>query len=174
MLLFAEIERKLRIAERLPGIIAAPRAPERVRHTLSEMIRYRALLIAAGYPDANDCDVLRDDPAVKMAVGRLPVTGAELCSQPTISGLENLPTKTTLTRMMDAMVDLLCDSFEKVPRCILLDIDDTLDRVHGRQQLSLFYAYHDSRCFLPIHVYEATSRKPGGGDPQTGQDAGRC
>ena len=33
---------------------------------------FRALLIAAGYADANDCDALRADPAFKMAVGRLP------------------------------------------------------------------------------------------------------
>jgi hypothetical protein len=47
------------------------------------MIRFRALLIAAGYPDGNVCDALRADPAFKMAVGRLPESGAELCSQPT-------------------------------------------------------------------------------------------
>jgi hypothetical protein len=160
VLVLAEIERKLRIADRLAGCIADPRAPERVRHSLAEMIRYRALLIAAGYPDANDCDALRDDPAFKMAVGRLPETGAQLCSQPTMSRLENLPTKTTLIRMMDAMVELFCDSFEEVPRRVLLDIDDTLDRVHGGQQLALFNAHHDSHCFLPIHIYEATTGKP--------------
>ena len=160
VVLLAEIERKLGIAERLAACIADPRAPERVRHSLVEMIRYRALLIAAGYEDANDCDALRDDPAFKMAVGRLPETGAELCSQPTMSRLENLPTQTTLIRMMDAMIDLFCDSFEQVPRRILLDIDDTLDRVHGGQQLSLFHAHHDSRCFLPMHIYEATTGKP--------------
>ena len=160
VVLLAEIERKLGVAERLACCIADPRAPERVRHSFAEMIRFRALLIAAGYEDANDCDALRDDPALKMAVGRLPETGAELCSQPTMSRLENLPTKTTLIRMMDAMVELFCDSFAEVPRRILLDIDDTLDRVHGGQQLSLFHAHHDSRCFLPIHIYEATTGKP--------------
>jgi hypothetical protein len=36
------------------------------------MIRFRALLIACGYPDANDCDALRRDPAFKMALDRLP------------------------------------------------------------------------------------------------------
>ena len=66
--------------------------------------------------------------------------------------LENLPTKTTLIRMMDAMVDLFCDSFEQVPRRILLDIDNTLDRVHGGQQLSLFHAHHDSRCFCKSRI----------------------
>ena len=58
------------------------------------------------------------------------------------------------------MVELFCDSFEEVPRRIVLDIDDTEDRVHGRQQLALFHAHYDGRCFLPIHVYEATTGKP--------------
>jgi hypothetical protein len=55
---------------------------------------------------------------------------------------------------------VFCDSFEQVPRRIVLDIDDTEDRVHGGQQLALFNAYYDSRCFQPIHIYEATTGKP--------------
>jgi hypothetical protein len=58
------------------------------------------------------------------------------------------------------MVELFCDSFEQVPRRIVLDIDDTEDRVHGRQELALFHAHHDGRCFLPIHVDEAIGSKP--------------
>ena len=91
VLLLAEIERRLGIAERLARCIEDPRSPERVHHTLAEMIRFRVLLIAAGYPDANDCDALRADPAFKMAVGRVPESGADLCSQPTMCRLENLP-----------------------------------------------------------------------------------
>jgi len=160
ILLLAAIEQRLKIAERLAACLEDPRDPDRVRHGLAEMIRYRALLIAAGYPDGNDCDALRCDPAFKIAVGRLPESGADLCSQPTISRLENLPGATSLKRMMAAMVDLFCDSFDQIPRRILLDIDDTEDRVHGGQQLSLFNAHYDSRCFLPIHIYEASSGKP--------------
>jgi hypothetical protein len=160
VLLLAATERRLGISERLADCIEDPRAPERVRHTLAEMIRFRALLIAAGYPDGNDCDALRCDPAFKMAVGRLPESGDDLCSQPTISRLENLPGATALKRMMAAMVEVFCDSFEQVPRRIVLDIDDTEDRVHGGQQLALFNAYYDSRCFQPIHIYEATTAKP--------------
>jgi hypothetical protein len=118
------------------------------------------LLIAAGYPDANDCDALRADPAFKMALGRAPESGADLCSQPTMFRLENLPTITALKRMMAAMVELFCDSFEEVPRRIVLDIDDTCDPAHGRQELALFHAHYGERCFLPIHVYEAISGKP--------------
>ena len=52
ILLLAAIEQRLGIAERLAECIEDPRAPERVRHGLAEMIRYRALLIAAGCPRA--------------------------------------------------------------------------------------------------------------------------
>ncbi len=106
-MLLAAIEQRLGIAERLADCIEDPRAPERVRHDLSEMIRYRALLIAAGYPDGNHCDALRSDPAFKMAVGELPESGADLCLQPTISRLENLPGPVALKRMMAAIVELL-------------------------------------------------------------------
>jgi hypothetical protein len=160
VLMLAEIERRLGIADRLARCIEDPRAPDRVEHGLAEMIRFRALLIAAGYEDGSDCDELRADPAFKLAVGRRPESDADLCSQPTISRLENLPGPVALKRMMAGMVELFCDSFAEVPRRIVLDIDDTEDRVHGRQQLSLFHAHYDSRCFLPMHIYEATTGKP--------------
>jgi hypothetical protein len=160
VLVLADIERRLGIAERLARCLADPRAPGWVHHTITEMIRFRVLLIAAGYPDANDCDALRTDPAFKMAVGRAPESGKDLCSQPTMCRLENLPGVTALKRMMAAMVELFCDSFEAVPRRIVLDVDDTEDRVYGQQELALFHAHYDSRCFLLIHVYEAITGKP--------------
>jgi len=45
-------------------------------------------------------------------------------------------------------------SYEREPAFVMLDIDDTCDVVHGHQQLSLFNAHYDERCFLPIHVYD--------------------
>jgi hypothetical protein len=77
-----------------------------------------------------------------------------------MSRLENAPSRIEIARMMGAMVDLFCASWAKPPVSITLDIDDTLDRVHGHQQLSLFNAHYDERCFLPIHIYEADSGKP--------------
>lgn len=96
ILLLAAAEQRLGIAERLANCIEDPRASERVRHGLAEMIRYRVLLVAAGYPRAcpgesgsNDCDALKTDPAFKMAVGRLPERGTDLCPQLTIRRLED-------------------------------------------------------------------------------------
>ena len=160
VLLLRAAEQRLGIAARLARCLGDRRDPARVAHTVEEMLRLRMLAIAAGYPDADDCDALRRDPVFKMAAGRLPESGAALCSQPTMSRLENAPGWRAVARLMLAMVDLFCDSWDAPPASITLDIDDTLDRVHGQQQLSLFNAHYDARCFLPIHVYEAGSGKP--------------
>jgi hypothetical protein len=126
-------------------------------HGVAEIMRFRMLMIAAGYEDGNDADSLRHDPAFKLALGRLP-DGAALCSQPTISRLENLPRPRDLLRMGQAMVRLYCASFRQVPRRITLDIDDTFDAVHGGQQLRLFNAYYDEYGFQPIVVFDGEGR----------------
>ena len=149
VLVLAEIERRLGVAACLARCIEDPRAPARLRHGLAEMIRFRALMIAAGYPDANDCDALRSDPAFKMAVGRLPEAGEDLCSQPTMCRLENLPTATALKRMMAAMVELFCDSFEEVPRRIVLA--STTPRTGST-------AARSWRCSTPITTRGASCR----------------
>jgi hypothetical protein len=35
-----------------------------------------------------------------------------------------------------------------------------VDVVHGHQQLSLFHAHYDDRCFLPIHIYDTATGRP--------------
>jgi Transposase DDE domain group 1 len=46
-----------------------------------------------------------------------------------------------LIRLMGVMIDLYCTSYSKPPPAVTLDIDDTVDVVHGHQQLSLFNAH---------------------------------
>ena len=96
------------------------------------------MMIAAGYEDGNDANDLREDPAFKLALERDPDTGAALCSQPTISRMENLADTRALIRMSHEMVRFYCASFARAPRQIVLD---TFDTVHGCQQLRLFNAY---------------------------------
>ncbi len=62
--------------------------------------------------------------------------------------------------MTAALVDIFCRSFPIPPAAITLEIDDTCDAVHGHQQLSLFNAHYDTRCFLPVQVYHVESGKP--------------
>ena len=121
------------------------------------VIRFRLLMISAGYEDGNDANCLRSDPMFKMALDLSP-SDRELCSQSTISRLENLPNVRALLRMGRAMVDLYCESFQTVPKRITLDIDDTFDAVHGGQQLRLFNAHYDEYGFQPIVVFDGEGR----------------
>ena len=58
------------------------------------------------------------------------------------------------------MVDIYCASYARPPREVTLDIDDSVDVVHGAQQLSLFNTHYGERCFLPIHVYDTQKSRP--------------
>src|SRR3954463_10721 len=121
LLALREVEQRLGLAERLAARIDDPRASGRVRHGLADILRFRMLMIAAGYEDGNDADALRHDPVFKLALNQLP-DGAGLCSQPTISRLENVPNVRALLRMARAMVGLYCASIRQVPRRIVLDV----------------------------------------------------
>lgn len=160
VVLLAEAERRLGLADRLAAAIKDPRDPTRVIHRLPDILRARILAIACGWEDADDLDTLRFDPAFKLACGRLPDSGRDLCSQPTMSRWENAPGLREILRLMAVMVDVWCASYATPPEAVTLDIDDTLDVVHGHQQLSLFNAHYDERCFLPIHIYDTATARP--------------
>ena len=157
VLVLREVEQRLGIAERLAACIDDPRLPGRVRHAVVDILRFRMLMIAAGYEDGNDADSLRHDPAFKLALDHLP-GGDALCSQPTISRTENRPGTRSLPRMARAMAELCCDSLRQVPRRIVLDVDDTFDAAHGERQLRLFNAHHDEYGFQPIAVFDGEGR----------------
>jgi hypothetical protein len=160
VMLLAAVEREQGIARTLAALIPDRRNPFLVTHRVEDILRARMLAIACGYEDADDLDHLRTDPGFKLACGRLPDSGADLCSQPTMSRWENAADLRTVIRMTYAMVDLYCASYTQPPRAVTLDIDDTVDVVHGHQQLSLFNAHYDERCFQPIHVYDTATARP--------------
>jgi len=160
VMLLGAVERQVGIADTLARLISDPRNPAFVTHGVDDILRARILAIACGYEDADDLDALRTDPGFKVACGRLPDSGDDLCSQPTVSRWENAPTRREVVRMTYAMIDLYCRSYTRPPAAVTLDIDDTCDVAHGDQQLALFHAHYDERCFLPIHVYDAATARP--------------
>ncbi len=160
VMLLGAIEKALGIAETLAAQISDPRNPLFITHSVADILRARMLAIACGYEDGDDLDHLRHDPGFKLACGRLPDSGADLCSQPTLSRWENQPDLREVIRMTYAMIDIYCASYPAPPRAVTLDIDDTVDVVHGHQQLALFNAHYDERCVLPIHVYDTATSRP--------------
>ena len=96
----------LKAAEKVYGLVAGfvrclvdRREPGKVRHTVADLLGQRIFGIACGHPDGNDAAHLADDPIHKLLLGRDPVAGAPLASQPTISRFENGATRTALYRM---------------------------------------------------------------------------
>lgn len=148
LLALREIERRLGLSDRLASCLVDPRAPERVVHRLAEIIRFRMLMIAAGYEDGNDADALRRDPMFKLALDRLPA-GEELCSQSTISRLENLPDRRALLRLGRALVGQYCGSFRAAPKRIV-SISTTRSTV--------FMAASNCACSTPTMTITAFSR----------------
>ena len=151
----------LKAAERVYGLVKAfaacladKRAPEKIRHTLAELTGQRIFGIACGHPDGNDADHLAEDPIHKLLLGRDPVAGAPLASQPTISRFENAPRRGALYRMARELAACVIERHRRRLRRrvwrITIDLDPTDDRTHGAQQLTFFNGHYDSWCYLPL------------------------
>lgn len=160
VMLLSLAERRRGIVKALAALVNDPRDAAHITHTVEDVLRARILAIACGYPDGNDLNWLRFDPAFKLACGRLPETGADLCSQPTISRWENAPGLREIIRLTYVLIDIWCRSYEKPPFSVILDIDDTVDVTHGHQKMALWNTHYGERCFLPIHIYDIATGRP--------------
>ena len=158
-LLLRQAEARIKIVDRIVSALSDRRHQSYIDHTYTDLIRQRVFQIACGYEDANDSNELRGDPGLKTACDRRPLSGDDLASQPTMSRLENSVRRTDLYRIGLALLETLIESYDEPPKKIILDIDDTDDVTHGAQQLSLFHAYHDEYCYMPVHLYEGTTGK---------------
>lgn len=158
LLLLRELTDRMGIVDRLLEVISDTRHQSYVRHDIATLLKQRILQIVCGYEDADDCDDLRTDPGFKAACDRLP-SGDDLASQPTMSRFENALSSKDVYRIADALIEQFIASYDTAPEAIILDIDDTDDPTHGAQQLSLFNAYHDSYCYMPLFIFEGRSGK---------------
>jgi hypothetical protein len=158
-LLLREAESKIGVCRRLAEAMPDRRDQSRVDHEMVELVMARAVAIACGYKDANDLNRLRDDPLMKIAIGRCPESGDPLPSQSTISRLENAPTKTQAARLAAALVDQFCASVTPGKEEVF-DIDDTFCAAHGGQQLALWNGHEDERGFSPMHIYHVRTGAP--------------
>lgn len=155
--LLAMADKKRDLINRIATRFHDERVLGRSTHTVEALLRQRIFQIALGYEDCNDANELRADPALKMACGRLPQSGDDLGSQPTLSRFENCVGWDTLLKLHDLMLDLclerLIDRFGgKLPRRLILDLDSTCDPTHGQQEFTFFNAHYDTHMYHPILV----------------------
>lgn len=159
LLLLREVESQLGILERISSCITDVRDSRYIDHTLKEMITQRVFQIAAGYEDCNDCNDLRSDMVMKACANRLPQTGDDLASQPTMSRLENTVTTRDLYKIGRELLDFFVASYSTQPGVIIIDCDDTNNNTYGQQELALFNNYYHDHCYMPLHIYEGLTGK---------------
>ena len=159
LLLLREVEDQTGLINGISSCITDTRDLRYVDHSITELITQRVFQIAAGYEDCNDCNDLRSDMVFKTCTGRLPQTGRDLASQPTMSRLENAVGPRDLLQMGRYLLDTFVASYASAPGVIIIDCDDTNNNTYGQQQLTLFNNYYHDHCYMPLHIYEGLSGK---------------
>jgi hypothetical protein len=161
ILLARQAEEKEQICRSLANCIDDWRDPNKITHTLHQLVSQRVYQLVGGYEDANDSNFLRHDPIFKIACERLPIGNQEmLASQPTITRLENHVGKTELSRMRSQLLDGFIKGYKEPPEEIVIDIDGWADPTHGQQQLSFFHGYYGQHMYFPVLINEASSGYP--------------
>jgi hypothetical protein len=154
----------LKAAERRYGLIDGfaqclvdERQSGKIRHTLADLLAQRIFGLACGHADANDADRLADDPIHKLLLGRDPVAGDSLPSQPTISRFENRVGVRELYTMGRELATSVIERHQRRlrgrARRITIDLDPTDDPTHGAQQLTFFNGHYDCWCYLPLLAF---------------------
>ena len=153
-ILLKAAERRLDLLGGLADCITDRRDPAKVRHEVEELLGQRVYALACGYSDCNDAARLSADPIHKALVGRDPIEGEDLGSQPTLSRFENAIGPRALYRMSETLLSRVVRRhrrrLRRKVRQVVIDLDVTDDPTHGGQQLSLFNGFYDTYCYLPL------------------------
>jgi hypothetical protein len=144
-------DQQLQLTTALATAIEDLRDPDKVQHSVLDLLRERIYLIAAGYADANDAQQLRHDPLLKVALRHAP-GGVPLASQSTLSRFENRVTTADLARLGQVLLDVFLQRCGAAPQRIVLDFDPFVDPAHGAQQGVLFNGFYDTPCYLPLYL----------------------
>ncbi len=154
-ILLRALDTALGVTERLAEAMFDGRQAGKVVHDLLDLVRQRVYGLACGYADCNDSARVAHDPMQKMLLGRDPLGGKDLASQPTLSRFENQVRKVDLYRMGMELMQLVIErQLKRLGRrkvkLITIDMDPTEDPTHGSQQLSMFNGHYDKWCYLPM------------------------
>lgn len=174
VMLLGEVDRQRRVVERFASCFEDHRDPDRIEHTVEELLRQRLYALALGYEDLNDHEELRLDPLLAAVVGKADPEGMErarerdrghaLAGKSTLNRLEwgaitegtgdRYRRITVVPEAVDSLfVDLFLDAFEEPPASIVLDLDATDDPLHGTQEGRFFHGYYGHYCYLPLYIF---------------------
>src|SRR6266540_5462271 len=154
LVLLKALDTQLGVTARLAVCLEDAREPGKVLHETVELLQQRIFGLCAGYADCNDAARLVHDPIHKLMVGRDPLTGLGLASQPTLSRFENAVSARELRTMTHVLADTVIARQRRRlkgrARRITIDLDPTDDPTHGQQEFTFFNGHYDTWCYLPV------------------------
>lgn len=174
VLALQQVDQKLQILSRFADCFVDARTPDRIEHSVEELLRQRIFGLALGYEDLNDHNQLRLDPLLASAIGKRDATGekrkharhqgAALAGKSTLNRLEfALNTEAAEDRyhriaadpeaIEQFFVECCLDSFDEEPDQLILDFDATDNPLHGEQEGRFFHGYYGNYCYLPLYVF---------------------
>ena len=164
VLLLKRVEQATGIIRQFAACFTDHRDPERIEHSLYELIAQRVYALALGYEDLNDHDVLRHDPLLAALVGKKDPNKEPLAGKSTLNRLELTPVgadadsryKKIVVHRRDVdrfFVEAFVQSYDSPPECLILDLDATDDPVHGDQLGKFFHGYYGHYCYLPLYIF---------------------
>ncbi len=159
-LLLRQTDERLNLLPRLAECFLDGRDPDRVEHSVGEMVSQRVYGLALGYEDVNDHEQLRSDPLFGVLAGRdeleRPLAGKSTLNRLELGdGTEDRYKKITFWKqgVDELLVSVFIESQEKAPEEIVLDVDTTDLPLHGEQEGRFFHGYYDSYCYLPLYIF---------------------
>ena len=163
-LLLGAVEERRQILKRLAGCFTDYRSPNRIEHTVEELVSQRVLAIALGYEDVNDHELLRLDPLLAALAGKADPKERPLAAPATIHRLElshpELAAGDRYCRISlepeavdELLIDLFLEAHDEPPAEVVLDLDATDDPIHGKQQGRFFHGYYNCYCYLPLYIF---------------------
>lgn len=147
------------VTKQLARELEDPRDPDLLQYPLSELLRTRLQLIALGYRDQGDADLLRRDPVLRLAVsdsaGLSSLAEGALASQPTMSRLvDTLASPKNLAKLDRGLLDgaIRCGGQGRglARGRATIDVDSFPIEAHGHQPGSAWSGHYYMRCFHPL------------------------
>jgi hypothetical protein len=162
-LLLRQADRKIDLLRRLTDCFTDTRQPERVEHSLAEMLAQRIYGLALGYEDLNDHEQLRSDPLLALLAGKREIE-QPLAGKSTLNRLERTPSGSPLTERYhkigyspaaidELLVKIFLQAHPCAPQQIVLDLDATDTPLHGQQEGRFFHGYYGHYCYLPLYIF---------------------
>lgn len=146
--LIEKVEKKYCVIKNFCKQLPDLRHKSYVTHGVEALMRQRVFFMTLGYDDCNDEKYLKNDPVIKEALS------STLASQSTLSRFENSLTIKDIYNLSLFMIDTYVSSISPKRKTIIIDVDGTDDRTHGKQQLSMFNGYYNHTIYNELLFHD--------------------